>query len=151
MLCTEPLCAKCFWNLPFLAQMLEIDPISRASERHPPSQFPLEKSPSRANTTSIRILQKALITVALYIVQGILKRINSDFLTFPLLLLVQIFQIHCRWPNELTESDWNDELNFFEIFKIICPGKIVLIDTQKTYNTYRLCPQWRWPIIYPKW
>ena len=147
----EPLCAKCFWNLPFLAQMLQIDPISRASERHPPSQFPFEKSPSRANTTSIRILQKTLIPVARYIGQGILKRINSDFLTFPLLLLVQIFQIHCRWPNELTESDWNDEFNFFEIFKIICPGKIVLIDTQKTYNTYRLCPQWRWPIIYPIW
>ena len=76
--------------------MLQIDPISRASERHPPSQFPFEKSPSRANTTSIRILQKALITVALYIGQGILKRINSDSSTFPLLLLVQIFQIHCR-------------------------------------------------------
>ena len=83
---------------------------------------PLWKSPRRANTTSIRILQKVLITVARYIGQGILKRINSDFLTFPLLLLVQIFQIHCRWPNELTELDWNDELNFFEIFKIICQG-----------------------------
>ena len=65
--------------------------------------------------------------------------------TFSLSLLVQIFQIHCRWPNELTELDWNDEWNFFEIFKISCPGIIVLIDAQKTYNTYR------WPIIYPKW
>ena len=147
----EHLCAKCFWNLPFLAQMLQIDPISRASERHPPSQFPFEKSPSRANTTSIHILQKALITVALYIGQGILKRINSDSSTFPLILLVQIFQIHCRWPNELTELDWNDELNFFWGFQNYLPRNIVLIDAQKTHNSHRLCPQWRWPIIYPIW
>ena len=66
--------------------MLQIDPISRASERHPPSQFPFEKSPSRANTTSIRILQKALITVALYIGQGIC--IEEDQFNFQLFLLV---------------------------------------------------------------
>ena len=85
--------------------------------------------------------------VARYIGQGILKRINSDSSTFPLILLVQISQIHCRWPNELT-----DTINrTFRDFQNYLPRKNCTNWHTKNIQYISPVSPWRWPIIYPKW